>query len=225
MKNLFGLLLVIAAMACFVGCSVEATNPLSPAQTTSEISTDKDASYYGLDDSGDDVDWGQSGPVWFLAPAYYGQWERTANIPNGKMIFIDLAGFFTSLQMGDGADEAELRDVSAFLMDELVSNIILEVDGQRLQNIEDFRVATPPGLFGYTLPEDNMFTFFGYDIGAGTYENDAVADGYYAMLPPLSVGRHTIFLSADFGEPYNDTVQVMYHLTVTNRKTDRQRHN
>lgn len=168
----------------------------------------------GLDDTGEDVTWNQSGPVWFLAPAYYGQWERTATIPTGKMLFIDLAGFFVSIEMGDGVDEAELRSTASLFVDTVISNVILEVDGQRLTNVEDFRFASPPGLYGYTLPENNMFEWFGYDIPAGTYENDAVSEGYYAMLPPLSRGEHTIFLSADFGEPYNDIIQVTYNLTV-----------
>lgn len=167
----------------------------------------------GLDATGENVDWNQSGPVWFLAPAYYGQWERTATIPNGKMLFIDLAGFFASIVLGDGADEAELRANTEMWMG-IVSDVVLEVDGQRLQNVEDFRFQSPAGLFGFTLPEGHMFEWFGYDVPAGIYENDAVSEGYYAMLPPLTPGEHTIFLSADFGDPYNDLIQVTYHLTV-----------
>lgn len=168
----------------------------------------------GLDATGDFVGVNQDGPVWFLAPAYYGQWERTATIPTGKMLFIDLAGFCVSLSMGDGADEAELREYATWSVDDIISNVVLEVDGVRLQNWEDFRFATPEGLYDITLPEDNMFEWFGYEIPAGTYENDGVSEGYYAMLPPLSAGEHTIWLSADFGDPYNDRIQVLYHLTV-----------
>ena len=179
----------------------------------------------GLDATGDFVDVGQSGKVWFLAPAYYGQWERTATIPTGTMLFIDLAGFCVSLSMGDGADEAELRDVATWFVDNVVSNVILEVDGVRLQNVEDFRFASPPGLYDVWLPEDNMWAWFGYPHGEGLYENDAVSEGYYALLPPLSAGEHTIFLSADFGDPYNDQIQVMYHLTVEGGRGHRHRHN
>lgn len=178
----------------------------------------------GLDATGEFVSVGQEGPVWFLAPAYYGVWERTATIPTGKMLFIDLAGFCASLSMGDGADEAEVREVAGWFIDNAVSNVILEVDGARLENVEDFRFATPPGLFDVTLPEDNMWAFFGYSHTGGTYENDAVSDGYYALLPPLSAGQHTIFLSADFGDPYNDRIQVTYHLTVEGGRRIRHRH-
>jgi len=167
----------------------------------------------GLDATGEFVTLNQSGPVWFLAPAYYGQWERTATIPTGKKLFIDLAGFFVSFAQGDGETEAEIREVATWFVDNVISNVIIEVDGQTLQNVEDFRFASPPGLITYTLPENNMFEFFGYDIPAGIYD-DGACEGYYAMLPPLSAGEHTIFLSAEFGDPYNDTIQVMYYLTV-----------
>jgi len=73
------------------------------------------------------------------------------------------------------------------------------------------------------LPDNNMFQFFGFDIPAGVYE-DAACEGYYAMLPPLSAGQHTIFLSADFGEPYNDVIQVTYHLTVAGGHGQMDRH-
>jgi len=38
------------------------------------------------------------------------------------------------------------------------------------------------------------------DYPAGQY-NDAISDGYYVMLQPLSRGEHTIFMSAIFPPP------------------------
>lgn len=166
----------------------------------------------GLDETGEFVNWGQDGQVWFLAPAYFGTYERTANIPSGRMLCIDLAATFTAITTGDGTNEQELRDVAAWVTNN-VSNIIFEIDGRRLDNVEDYRFTSPPGFFSYTLPENNMFEFFGLPVTAGTYD-DAVSDGYFVMVSPLPVGEHTIFMSADFGEPYNDTIQVTYHLNV-----------
>jgi len=59
-----------------------------------------------------------------------------------------------------------------------------------------------------------MFTYFGYPTPAGTY-NDGVADGYYVMLQPLSVGEHLIFMSAELGPDF--VVEVTVHLTVVGR--------
>ncbi len=166
----------------------------------------------GLDETGAFVDWGQEGHVWFLAPAYFGTYDRTADIPTGHMLCIDLAATFTAITTGDGANEQELRDAAAWVTNN-VSNIIFEIDGQRLENVGDYRFTSPAGYFSYTLPENNMFQFFGLPVSAGTYD-DAVSDGYFVMVNPLSAGEHTIFMSADFGEPYNDTIQVTYHLHV-----------
>ncbi len=176
----------------------------------------------GLDPTGEFASWMQTGPVWFLAPAFYGQWERHVTIPNGTMVFIDLAGYFVSYAQGDGATEAELRAAATQFIDGVVSNVVLEVDGVRLQHVEDFRFASPPGLIDYSVPDDNVFQAFGYDIPAGDYQ-DATAEGYYAMLPPLCPGHHTIFLSAEFGAPFDDTIQVTYDVTVTRGRSQARR--
>lgn len=169
----------------------------------------------GLDATGEFVDWNQAGHVWYLAPAYFGTWERSAKIPTGTMLFIDLAANFTALTTLDGTNEEELRAAAAWATNN-VTDIILRIDDWQLDNVENYRFISPPGYFGYTLPENNMFEFFGLDAPAGTY-SDAVADGYYAMVKPLSMGEHTVFMSATLGEPYNDIVQVTYHLNVVGR--------
>jgi hypothetical protein len=169
----------------------------------------------GLDETGENISYGQSGNVWFLAPAYFGtDWVRSANIPSGTMLFVDIAAYFGATIIGDGDDEAEIRAVLTPLVD-AITDIVFEVDGLRLENLEDFRVQSPPGFFAYTLPENNMFQAFGFDAPAGDYA-DGVAEGYYAMLKPLSVGEHEVFISADFGPPYG-LVQVTVHLTVVPR--------
>ena len=169
----------------------------------------------GLDATGENISYGQSGNVWFLAPAYFGtDWVRSATIPSGTMLFVDIAAYFGALILGYGDDEAEIRAFLAPAVD-AISGIVFEVNGLRLENIEDFRVQSPPGFFEYTLPENNMFQLFGFDAPAGDYA-DAVAEGYYAMLKPLSVGQHEIFISADFGPP-NGLVEVTINLTVVPR--------
>lgn len=170
----------------------------------------------GLDETGENISYGQSGNVWFLAPAYYGtDWVRSATIPSGTMLFVDIAAYFGATLIGDGDDEAEIRATLTPFVD-AISDIVFEVDGLRLENVEDFRVQSPPGLFEYTLPENNMFQWFGFDAPAGDYA-DGAAEGYYAMLKPLSVGEHEIFISADFGEDSPGVIQVTIHLTVVGR--------
>jgi hypothetical protein len=166
----------------------------------------------GLDETGEFVDYGQSGAVWFIAPNYgFGQSDvRYATIPPGKMLFIDIAGFFSSFEVEDPSVTTveELRALCAEAVDQ-IGEIIFRVDNVPLQDIERYRVQSP--TFEYVLPENNMFQWWGIPVGAGTYD-PGVADGYYVMLAPLSAGEHTIYIFADLG--FWGTSEVMLHLTV-----------
>jgi len=60
-----------------------------------------------------------------------------------------------------------------------------------------------------TLPDDNIFGL-AFDPGP----HDCVADGYWALLPPLSVGQHTIHFSGGFSSPAFE-LDVTYEITVS----------
>ncbi len=170
----------------------------------------------GLDPDGSFVALNQSGPVWFLAPNYgQGQVDvRYATIPQGRMLFIDLAAFVGCPAIGDPSDPAELYAVLAASVD-AIEELVFEVDGRPLRNLADYRVQSP--LFELTFPENNVF-----GVEPGAYY-PAAADGYYAMLAPLSVGRHTIHIFTDFGEIFG-TSEVTFHLTVAPNCRPRQHH-
>lgn len=163
-----------------------------------------------FDETGEFVSSGQSGSVWFLTRTFGGIAERTASIPSGKMLFIDVAGWFGAPAIGDPEDEEELRAALAAAV-EASHNISLEIDGAAVGEIDDFRVQSPD-LFGYTLPEGNVLELFGYPTPAGDYY-PAACDGHYVMLAPLSVGEHTINIHAEFPEPFGIS-DVTYHLNV-----------
>ncbi len=165
----------------------------------------------GLDETGEFVDYGQSGSVWFIAPNYGGVSERFATIPTGKMLFIDVAADFEATAIGSGNEE-EMRAIAAWVIDNIVSARV-EVDGVPIENLDDYRVLSP--LFSYTVPENNMFELLlGQPFPAGTYY-PGVSDGYFLMLAPLSAGEHTIYIAVEFGEPYNMESIVTLHLTVS----------
>lgn len=166
----------------------------------------------GLDPDGSFVSYGQSGAVWFLAPNYgFGQSDvRYATIPTGKMLFIDLAGFFSSFEIEDPSVTTveELRAICAAAVDQ-IAEVACSVDGQELQNLEDYRVQSP--AFEYVLPDNNIFQAWGIPVPAGTYY-PGVADGHYVVLAPLSAGEHTIHIFADLGAW--GTSEVTFHLTI-----------
>ena len=64
-----------------------------------------------------------------------------------------------------------------------------------------------------SLPEDNVFGApCGVPVPAGIY-SPAVDDGFYVLLKPLSLGRHTLHFHAE--SSVGPFVQdVMYELTV-----------
>ena len=163
----------------------------------------------GLDTTGDFVNFGQSGKVWFLAPNYgFGQVDhRTATIPKGTMLFIDVAGFFCSPEFGCLTLE-EIRAANAEATDG-ITGIVFEVDGVSYEIGVEYRIESVP--FSYTLPEGNMFQYWLMDVPADTYPLGA-ADTYHVMLAPLSRGEHTIHLFADLGDW--GTSEVFFDLTV-----------
>ena len=164
-----------------------------------------------FDETGEFVSYGQSGPVWFLSPSFFEGTERYATIPVGKMLFIDIAADIEGAWLGTGETEEELRAVAAYAVDNLQS-VTLTVDGRVLQNIERYRVQ-PAEPFSITIPDNNVFQAFGFDMPAGTYDG-AVYDGYFAMLPPLSAGQHTIVVSSEWGDPAPYSNDVTFYLTV-----------
>ena len=162
----------------------------------------------GFDETGELVDFNQSGNVWFLAPNFGGVTVRNATIPTGKFLFTDVAAWFFAPQIGDPEDETALRAAAAAAADATM-NVRFEVDGVAVPNMDDFRVQSD--LFDYTLPEDNMFTFFGFPSAAGNYY-PAVSDGWFVMIPPLSKGEHTIRMYAEL--PFYGVSDVTVNLTV-----------
>ena len=163
-----------------------------------------------LDETGEFVAARQSGSVWFLARTFGGTAVRTAWIPSGKMLFIDVAGWFFAPALGDPEDENELRAAAAAAV-EATQNIMFEIDGAAVGNIDAFRVQSP-GLFDYTLPDGNVLELFGFNAPAGNYY-PAVSDGHFIMLAPLSAGEHTLHIYAEFPEPFGVS-DVTYYLTI-----------
>ncbi len=84
------------------------------------------------------------------------------------------------------------------------------IDGADLQNLANYRIATP--LFNETYPLGNVF-----GVPAGSTQG--VADGNWVFLSPLSVGKHEIHFSGASVDVTNTAVnniaiESTYHLTV-----------
>jgi hypothetical protein len=161
---------------------------------------------------------GQSGSVWFLTGVINasGTAVRDCSVPVGKALFFPILNVECATLEGNGETEGELRACTESLM-KLATNLAAEIDGVSIQNLENYRAASPLFTYG-PLPENNVLQSFGYDAPAGA-TSLAVADGFYLMLAPLSKGAHTLHFTGRFlgeynGSPIDFTLDITYHLIV-----------
>jgi hypothetical protein len=168
-----------------------------------------------LDETGAHCAEGQSGPVWFLAGAFFGgTFERACTVPPGTALFWPIvnAAFGAAVfdceptQPGVPCNITVLRAAAAASMDPVTLEASL--DGVPVRHVRDYRVQSP--VFSVTLPEGNIV-----DVPSGTYA-PMVSDGYWLMLAPLSAGAHTIhFKSSITGGLFAGTAtEVTYHLSI-----------
>lgn len=141
----------------------------------------------------------QAGEVWFLAGTYGTQRTiRTCRVPKDKYLFFPLINYVVA-RSPEGNSSCEHVKATAARMTEGVSALVLQLDGVRYEGLETHRLATPEC----------------FDLGSRTPERFRIyptaANGYYVMLKPLPVGRHTL----DFGGALPSMLQaVTYTLIV-----------
>lgn len=157
---------------------------------------------------------GENGIVFMTAPVLPAGSpiaEILVTIPSGTRLLFPLVTVECSVFEDPpfhGGDEASLRACANDLLD-LVSDLYAEIDGRPVNDPDAYRVESPLFRWG-PLPADNA-------LGApdGT-ESDAVAAGYYLMLPPLSVGVHEIIVRATI-DSFGLAVDARFIVTVEPR--------
>ena len=167
------------------------------------------------DATGDLCMLGDSGPVWFLYGTLgAGNAVRSCSIPADRALFFPV---FNEVDVnspnvcGQGAASLSIADLRAAVAPFVdAAKVAVHVDGHRLQSVH--RVKSVP--FSVVMPADNIFVApcggKPTDSPAGVY-SPAVDDGYYAFVPPLPPGAHTIHIQATSGTV---SLDVTYHLTV-----------
>lgn len=158
-----------------------------------------------VDPDGRFCDLGQEGPVWFLAGTD-GSFDaqRECRIPPGKYLFLPIINMIHQTPLGvkkEGkvASCKELQASAAVNNDHLVSAVVL-IDGVLVKNVVSYRVRSEGCFPMYPkLPEDDRYI-----------TPVAASDGYWLMIEPLPIGRHTITVGANYGAPgggYHHMVQ------------------
>jgi hypothetical protein len=115
-------------------------------------------------------------------------------------------------ELGDNpwspAQEALARSTLAYFMDS-AQNLVLQIDGKTIPNVyERLRAISTVGTC--MLPTENLW-------GANAGPHPCVADGFWALLPPMSAGDHTIHFSGELGVAPGWFLDVTDHLNVVPR--------
>ncbi|HEV3189779.1 MAG TPA: hypothetical protein VGY54_04740 [Polyangiaceae bacterium] len=134
--------------------------------------------------------------VFFLGGDWGGVARRPSCVaPAGKALFMPI--YVGTFQDNGGVPatmvktDAQLKASAAAEL-QPVRKILFSVDGNSV-SLGPYAIVAAP--YQYTLPrEPNIFTCQGSLGVTGTYSG--YASGYFVLLPPLSVGPHTIAFSA-----------------------------
>jgi hypothetical protein len=126
----------------------------------------------------------QNGPVWFLAGTYGTQRSiRTCKVPRDKYLFFPLINYVvmpTTQAASCGTTCCPSFTQSASSVTDQPSDLLLELDGRRIDDLERYRQATTECFDMGALAEPKYRIF------------PSAANGYYVMLRPLSPGKHVL---------------------------------
>ncbi|MEQ1559793.1 MAG: hypothetical protein ABL933_12750 [Methyloglobulus sp.] len=179
-----------------------------------------------LDTTGVNAGNGQSGNVWFLAgtsgAGEVHHVDRKVTIPEDTALFFPIVNYFwlNLPELGDPVwsvtQEAWVREDFLKPHVDTAKGLDIEIDGQSVRNLQRYRFQSNPAIkvnipmgdiFGITLPKPD-----GYGLTPGLY-GPVVADGYWVLLKPPSIGRHTIHFKGGFAAD-GFSLEVTYHITV-----------
>ena len=140
----------------------------------------------------------QDGDVWFLASSDgTAPVERRCAIPSGKTLFVPIASVLERSGNREPDCAAMARVASTNLTH--VSAMSLSLDGQPVDDLAAYRQASG-GCFALgarSVPRQEA--------------KQAVSDGWFVLLAPLSAGAHTLVVQARFD---STPVSTTYHLDV-----------
>lgn len=157
----------------------------------------------------------QNGPVWFLAGATAPldfvnlvtlAVERSCNtaIPNETSLFFPIVNAIFINEPGEQScadgplggpcTVSEKRELlAAFNLTRFSCGLSVQIDGQSVHQIPIVRGQSDPVYI--TTGADNFLGF------GETVDPEAIADGFYVMVPPLSNGEHSIHFGGAFCQP------------------------
>ena len=154
---------------------------------------------------------GPANKYFFLTGTFGGDAVRTVTVPHGKALFFPIFNSEVDNAVSPPTDHTvpELKALAKDTVD-AARGLHATFDGN---DVKIFRSTSP--TFNYTLPDENSIYDY-FDLSGPQFEgtiNPAVADGYWAYLPPPSPGMHTLEFSSH-NESDTFSLHVIYNLTV-----------
>jgi hypothetical protein len=150
----------------------------------------------------------QTGNVWFLAGVVGGVEVRSVAIPAGTALFFPIVNVECSTLEPPpfhGTDHASLSSCANGHVDQ-TSGLAATIDGRPVQQISSYRGESPEFSFGPT-PDPNVL---GVEPGL---TGNSVDVGFYLLLTPLPVGKHTIHFAATSDE-FGVSIDTTYNIAV-----------
>jgi hypothetical protein len=136
------------------------------------------------DDTGKNCAQKQNGPVWFLAGTYGHPVNRKCNIPAGKAILFPILNSECSFAEFPKLKTLSQLYICAKTIQDQVTTLNASVDGVPISDLQKYRIQSPP--FNFTLPQNNILGL------QSNITTQAIADGNWVFLKPLSPGSHKI---------------------------------
>jgi len=168
-----------------------------------------------LDPTGANADQNQSGPVYYLVGTTGGSATRDVTIPRNKAVLFPIINTIydypcpdPNFQPAPGQTLEEFLQEGAAAFIDLADNLSVTLDGQNINDEEDYRF--PTDLFQFTGDPDLTNCLDPCVTGS---LQDAVSDGYWIMLKKLHSGSHTLHFYGEVPD-YGFEVDVTYNITV-----------
>lgn len=168
-----------------------------------------------LDETGAYQNQRQSGLVFFLAGAGGGIGTRSVTIPRGKFIFFPVLTYINDYPCPDpNFKPAPGQTLEQFLAQgakeiiDQADELFVELDGYSFTNLENYRGRSP--LFNFIGNADLTNCV---DACITGNKQQAVTDGYWMMLTPLSRGNHTLRIKGGISA-FGFSFDLTYYLKV-----------
>jgi hypothetical protein len=107
------------------------------------------------------------------------------------------------------ADSRQALSIENTIIACIVFAVVLNVADAGIERLVLGHLGVRAQVHKCVLPADNIF---GPTVNPGPHE--CVADGYWALLPPLSAGSHTIRFAGAINS-VGFSLQVTYYITVS----------